>query len=68
VVKSIAAASQNTGEGYRIVIGFPEGLTTTHGKTLQFRQQMLAQATLLAEKRSLLSRLFGRLRQLTDSQ
>ena len=67
-VASIAAASQSTGEGYRIVFSFPEGLRTTHGKTLQFRQQMLAQATLLAEKRSLLSRLFDRLRQLTDSQ
>ena len=66
-VKSIAAAPQNAGEGYRIVLSFPEGLTTTHGQVLQFRQQMLAQATLLAEKRSLLSRLFDRLRQLTDA-
>ncbi|MEL6971533.1 MAG: biotin/lipoyl-binding protein [Bacteroidota bacterium] len=67
-IQSIAAAPQSIGEGYRIVLHFPEGLTTTHGKTLQFRQQMLAQATILAEKRSLLNRLFDRLRQLTDSQ
>lgn len=68
VVESIAAAPRAIEEGYRIQFRLPDGLQTTHGHQLEFRQQMTAQATILTNERSLLGRLFDRLRNLSDSQ
>lgn len=63
-VQSIALAPQTAGEGYRITLSLPEGLQSTHQHDLPFRQQMMAKATLLTKKSSLLGRLFARLRNL----
>lgn len=56
------ALSTNTGEGgYRLVLTLPAGLHTSYGIDLRPRQQMIAQAVLISEDKSLLRRLLDHL-------
>lgn len=65
-ISATAAGPAGPDVRYRLRLSLPEGLVSTFGDTLLFRQDLPATAIIIAEERSLLGRLFDRLRQLRD--
>jgi len=53
-------------EGYRVVIDLPDALTTSFHRTLPFKPEMKAQVEVVTRDRSVLGRVFDRLRGAAD--
>ena len=52
---------------YYIKVSLPNGLVTTYGETLAFKQEMLAEAEIITEKQRLLLRIFNQFRDILQS-
>jgi HlyD family secretion protein len=61
-----SVASMANAEGYRVVIDLPHGLTTSFHRVLPFRPEMKGRVQVVARERSLLGRVFDRLRGMAD--
>ncbi|MEK7255449.1 MAG: HlyD family efflux transporter periplasmic adaptor subunit [Bacteroidota bacterium] len=61
VAVSPSGAGGGGGQGYEVEISVPENLTTSHGKTVPFRQEMQGTARIVTEKRSLLKRVMEKI-------
>ncbi|RME95954.1 MAG: HlyD family efflux transporter periplasmic adaptor subunit, partial [Bacteroidetes bacterium] len=60
----------DTDEGqpfYRLVLELPRGLVTSYQRTIDARQSLSGQARIIGDKRSLLARIFDRLRQIKEN-
>jgi HlyD family secretion protein len=57
-IESISSVPKNN--FYEAEVFFPDGLKTTYGKTLPFRQQMPGSAEIITKERSVMSRLFDK--------
>ena len=53
---------------YRVKIDIPEDWTSTFGKSLELKQQMVGKVEIITDDISLLERLFNQIRKLTHSQ
>lgn len=53
-------------EGYRVVVGLPDGLTTSFHRTLPFRPEIKGQVEVVTRDRSVLGRVFDKLRGAVD--
>lgn len=54
------------GDNYLIEVGLPEGLKTSHGETLDFRQNMLGVAEIITEDKRLFDRIFEQLQNVLE--
>ena len=60
-IADVPSLSPNNVPSYALSIQLPEGLTTTYGKRLDFRQGMRAEANIITENRTVLDRIFDRI-------
>lgn len=59
-VESISLVPRNG--NYSVAISFPNGLITTYGKPLIFKQEMFGEAAIITEELSILERIFAQFR------
>ncbi|HEV7780535.1 MAG TPA: HlyD family efflux transporter periplasmic adaptor subunit [Chitinophagaceae bacterium] len=64
IVKDISLVPKEN--NYNISIDFPEGLTTSYDKKLEFKAEMTGNASIITEDLKLFERIFGRIRRLFE--
>lgn len=67
-ISGVAQEEENGGDEsfYMATVALPEGLRTSFGRTLEFRQEMQGDASVVTEDLSLFQRIFSQFRRLTS--
>lgn len=65
-VRSISSVPKDN--HYLIDVEFPDGLVTSYGKRLDFRQEMKGTASIVTEELSLFDRIFNQFRKIYNSR